>query len=126
MNKKTKSFNIEDKELKQLITDILDNYENNTESQYGTINYKLDSIEKQTTKTNSRVTALEAKVTDIELNDAGRYESCPYNKKIEKLTETVISTAEMKRVLIRAVTIAGVFFTILFTLLLLLIEGGII
>ena len=80
------------------------------------VNHKLDNIEYQTTKTNSRVNMLEDKVHNIEVNSAARLESCPYGKRIDEIAVAVITQKQLRNLLIKGITIAGVFFTILFSL----------
>jgi hypothetical protein len=112
-------------ELKDLMKNVIENYHQTNSNRYEIINYKLDSIESQTTKTNGRLTDVEKKVADLELDAAKRILTCPQEAKIKELIETSTSTSAMRKLVIRGITIAGVFFAILFSLLKLLVEGGV-
>lgn len=122
--KENKDMCIERKEIIEILDDKL-----------GTVNNKLDNIVRQTTKTNSRVDKLEDEVKDIRIEDAGRFESCPQQPNIEILNETMntvkqnlISQKQMRNLMLKAITIAGIFFTVLFGLIALILRwsGGIL
>ena len=91
-----------------------------------TVNIKLDFIKEQTTRTNGRVTEVERKVHDMEVGDAARYTSCPQLNRIQAIESAVISHQEMKKLVIKGISIAGIFFTILFGLVTLILRYNII
>ncbi len=124
MNNENK-HNLTDEELKKIINRVIETYQESNSNRYEIINYKLDSIETQTTKSNGRLVEVEKKVNDLEIDNAKRILTCPQEEKIKQLMETSMSTSVMRKIVIRGITIAGIFFAILFGLLRLLIEGGI-
>lgn len=123
MNKDAEHI-LNDEQLKALMKGIIESYSQSNSNHYEIINYKLDSIETQTTKTNGRLSEVENKVKEIEIDNAKRVLTCPQNKKIEELVNSSMSILAMRKIVIRGITIAGIFFTLLFGLLRLLIEGG--
>ena len=81
----------EDKhEIKEMLHDILIGYQAKNESLFDIINYKLDAIEIQTTKTNGKVLKLEDKVQALQLNENQHIINCPQQKKIEKINEDLL------------------------------------
>lgn len=95
------------------------------------VNAKLDNIVIQTTKTNSRVDKLEDDVKNIRIQDAGRYESCPQAPTIYEIVRTLntvndslIGQRELRNILLKAITITGIFFTILFSLIAIILRFG--
>ncbi len=110
------------KEVEVLINQVINKCNSKSSSAYEVINYKLDSIEAQTTRTNGRLTDVEKKVQNIEIDKASRLASCPQSEIIKQIHETTISTNEMRRIIIRGITLAGVFFAILFALLRIILE----
>lgn len=113
-------------ELLNLVDDIIKKYDSKSSNYNEVINYKLDSIENQTTRTNGRLTELERKVQEIEKDGAHRIATCPQADIISKLVENSITVNTMKKLVIRGITIAGIFFTILFALLRLIMNENII
>ena len=111
-------------ELKDLIENVVDKYDGKSIKQFEIIDLKLTQIEKQTTKTNGRVTDLEKKVFEMEKDGVGRALTCPYIDKINETIENSVTTKTLKKAIIQVITIVGIFFTILFGLLRLLIESG--
>ncbi len=85
----------EDKhEIKTMLSDILIVHNAKNESLFDVINYKLDAIEIQTTKTNGRVLKLEDKVQTLQLNENQHIINCPQAKRIEKLSEDLLTYKE--------------------------------
>lgn len=113
-------------ELLNLVDDVIKKYDSKSSNYNEVINYKLDSIENQTTRTNGRLTELERKVQEIEKDGAHRIATCPQADIIARLHENSITVNTMKKLVIRGITIAGIFFTILFGLLRLIMNGNII
>lgn len=138
---KKNNVNVNLEDLKNL----LENAVNNTfDNRLEIINYKLDAIETQTTRTNGRVTDLEDKVDELEKDGIRRLTTCPQKetfdtiqkdinelndntvKKVDfgqietdisELTEKTIKSGTIKSLVLKGITITGVFFTILFGLI---------
>lgn len=123
MNNNKKSFS--DDELRDMMESVVEKYHKFTSDPLKIINYKLDSIEEQTTKTNGRLTKVEEKVHGLEISDATRIQNCPQAKKIDELIESSISVRTIKNMVIRGIVIAGIFFTILFSILRVFFDGSI-
>lgn len=104
------------------------------------INYKLDAIESQTTRTNGRVTDLESKVNELERDGIRRLVTCPQQETFDafeyeiseikdntnEINGRLIESSAIKNLMLKSITIAGVFFTILFGLIfgILRVLGG--
>lgn len=121
-----KSFRFDRKELIKFVDDVIDSYSKKTSGQYEIINFKLDAIENQTTRTNGRLGELEKRVLDIEKDNIGRILTCPQSETINELVSNSISVKTMKKIVVQAVVFAGIFFTILFGLIRLLFFDGLI
>lgn len=102
--------------LKELLEDIFENKLSKIDSKFDIINYKLDQIEKQTTKTNGRVTELEKKINVVENQESTHVMRCPNIKRIESLEKESISTNSIKRFTLIAIGLTGTAMTILFAL----------
>lgn len=104
------------------LKEILESSVNNTfDNRLEIINYKLDAIGLQTTRTNGRVNDLEDKVDELEKDGIKRLLTCPQKesfvsieKDINELKENSIKTGTIKGMVLKSITIAGIFFTILF------------
>ena len=125
MNDKNKKYYFTDEELRKMMEGVVEKYHKLNADPLEIINYKLDAIELQTTKTNSRLTKVEDQVKDLEFSDATRIVSCPQASKIDQLIESSISTKTIKNIVIRGIVIAGIFFTILFGILRVFFDGGV-
>ncbi len=125
MGDKNKDYDFTKEELMKFVDGVIDRYESKSSKEYEIINYKLDSIEAQTTRTNGRLTDLENRVKDIEIEKGGRISTCPYSETIKKLSEDSITVNAIKRMLIQGIVIAGLFFTILFGILRLIMNESI-
>jgi len=94
-----------------------------------TVNTKLDYIKEQTTRTNSRVNRVEDDVIKIKLGDAGRAVSCPQLPTIKEQSEHLVALQkssmtqkQLRNVIIKGITITGLFFTVLFGLITLILR----
>ena len=98
----------EDKEeLKELLHDYIKGVIAREDAKFDIIDFKLDSIKEQTTRTNGRVTRLEEKESNHILN-------CPIAPKVRVLEDQQLSTRSVKVWLFTAVSITGVVVTIIF------------
>jgi len=120
-NTNTENINISTEDLKKLLENAVDA---TFKGRFEVINYKLDAIETQTTRTNGRVTDLEGKVDELERDGIRRLNTCPQKEtfemignQIDGLKEKTIESRTIENLILKTVTIAGIFFTILFGLI---------
>lgn len=116
-------MNIERSEINQILDAKLETFNAQNKGLFDVINTKLDYIKEQTTKTNSRVIKLEEKDVERDIYMASRKLSCPQEERIDQLVVNSIQVKELRGFMIKTVTIAGIFFTILFGLIRVIIES---
>ena len=66
-------------------------------TQFKAVHDRLDAIEKQTIKTNGRVTDLEKDMFKIRLEDKENYTTCPNTSKIDKMNEDLMEYKMTKK-----------------------------
>jgi hypothetical protein len=81
-------------------------------AQFSNVQDVLERIEKQTTKTNSRVDKLETKITDIEKGNLKHLTDCPQVPKIEKINSDLEEYRMLKKypkfaVIVIAIVVIG-------------------
>lgn len=86
-------------EIKTTIQEIIKGYLVQEDSKFEIINYKLDQINAQTTKTNGRVNKLE------ESNLTHQF-TCPLNAKVRTLEDAQLSKKAINNMLIKAIGIS--------------------
>ncbi|MCG8307180.1 MAG: hypothetical protein MI975_07280 [Cytophagales bacterium] len=57
------------------------------QSEFAHLREILEAIHEEAKKTNGRITKLEEKVTDLELNDKEHIINCPQNRRLERIEE---------------------------------------
>lgn len=99
-------------ELKDFIKDLLENRSIKTDMEFKLIRQELaaiiektNSIKFDTSKTNGRVTVLEAKVFELEKISDNHYFNCPNNKSIRDLQDNNLGRNTIKKWLWAAITI---------------------
>ena len=85
---------------REAINEMMINAINGLGGRFDLIEYKLNEIKEQTTKTNGRVTKLEEKELLHVVN-------CPQNVRLEKIEDTQKGTTVINKWLVRVVAIAA-------------------
>lgn len=95
-------------EIKEIIHDYITGVIALQNAKYDLIDFKLDSIKEQTTKTNGRVTKLE---DEISANDVNMVDS-PVAKRIRALEDNQSNIRALKKWIIGSITVVGILMTI--------------
>lgn len=85
------------KEDKEFLNSILETHSARIDGKFDVINNKLDNIEKQTTKTNGRVSKLEENVQVLNIKDQNHIMYCPQQNRIKTLEDEQISSKSIKK-----------------------------
>ena len=93
-------------EMKELFEDLLQITTTKHDEQYKMIDYKLDLIKEQTTKTNGRVLKLENKeLVHISL--------CPLNEKVRTIEDNQLSSKSVQKWVVGSITITSIIVTVI-------------
>lgn len=85
------------KEEKELFDERINGLGKLINAQFVNVHDKLDNIEKQTIKTNNRVTHLEDEVGDLKINAIESYIKCPLKPKVEKIETNLLEYNMFKK-----------------------------
>lgn len=108
----------EDKEeIKEILHDYVTGVIARQDAKFDIINIKLDLIKEQTTKHNSRMVKVEAKVQDLEIHNKTRESRCPNTAKIRVLEDNKLTTESIKKWITQSIVTTSIIISVLFTVL---------
>jgi len=97
---------VEDKsEIKELLHDYISGVMARQDSKFEIIQFKLDYIKEQTTRTNGRVTKIEDTISDLEKHPA----SCILASKVRIIEDALLSQTSIKRWIAASIALTGGF-----------------
>jgi predicted nuclease with TOPRIM domain len=76
-------------EVRQMLTDIIAVQVESINGKFELIKQELGAIKEQTTKHNGRMSKIEDKIKDLEINEVKHLVSCPQAAKIIKIDEAI-------------------------------------
>jgi hypothetical protein len=94
-------------ELKQILSDKLEENRALIESKFEIIELKLNNIQEQTTKTNGRVTALENEMIIVQKNEIKHNLACPQLPIIRDLQRENDNQKSIKNFFIKSLAVIG-------------------
>lgn len=108
----------EDKEeIKEILHDYVTGVIARQDAKFDIIDMKLDLIKEQTTKHNSRMTKVEAKVYDLEILDKTHESRCPNTAKIRVLEDNSLTTKSIKKWITQSIVTTSIIISVVFTIL---------
>jgi len=96
----------EKNDMRSMFQDMLEISITKHDEQYKLIDYKLDQITLQTTKTNGRVNKLEEK-------ELTHIITCPQNEKIRVLEDNALTNKSIRKWIVASITITAIVVTVL-------------
>ncbi len=122
-NEKTMCVNKSD--VSEIINSELKAFSAEAKGRFDVVNLKLDNIQIQTEKINGRVSDLETDNAKKKIDQASRQLTCPHGETIHALAVDVVRSSELKKLFYRGIILMGFFFTVLFSILAILIRSDV-
>lgn len=96
---------MEQNELLKHIELMLQNRWDKTDSRFELMLKDLNYIKEQTTKTNGRVSVIEAKIELLEKESDSHYHNCPLNQRMKDVEETLLKRRSIQNWIVKAIAV---------------------